>query len=192
MFLPFPHDMPAAERYSISLKRAVGSRQWSASRDRIPTEMDVPGIKPSRALRSKSRVHLRILLACLVALLVAHVSLSLAPRVLNGDGVAAPLDRCISEQSVLKFLDGKLVQSGGPVDGAGTGVETITVRKERISSLKVQPKTYGAQVIVVQFSLDHEGRQHLVEGSFVLTSSDDPELHYHGWERFVGRVVSSR
>ena len=108
----------------------------------------------------------RILLAALVALLMAYVSIALAPRVLNGDGVAAPLDRCVTEQSVLKFLDGKLVQSGGPVDGAGRGVETITVRKEHISSLKVQPKTYGSQVIVVQFNLDHEGRQLQIESSF--------------------------
>jgi hypothetical protein len=110
---------------------------------------------------------------------------------MGGDEDASlPLDRCITEQAVLKFLHGKPVLSLNSMDAAGRGGETITLRKERISSLKTRSDDPGW--ILVRFNLDHEGKQYLVEGTFVLTTSDSPELHYHGWERFLGWVVSSR
>jgi hypothetical protein len=82
------------------------------------------------------------------------------------------------------------VLSSGPVDGAGNGVETITLRKENISSLKIQ--SADSPTILVRFNLDHEGEEHLVEGYFVFTTSDSPELHLHFWDQFLGHVVSSR
>ena len=66
----------------------------------------------------------------------------------------------------------------------------IALRKERISSLIIELGEYST--IRVRFNLDHEGEHDLVEGSFVFTSIDSPELHCHGWGQFIGQVVSSR
>jgi len=146
---------------------------------------------PFRTPRSKNRIRLRFLVAGLTALLVVYVVLGLASRFPGYPGGAGlPCDRCITEQSVLKFLDGKTVFSGGSMRAAGSGLETTTLHKENISSLVFRPDDWSS--ILVRFNLDHEGKQYRVEGSFQFTTSDSPELHYHGWDRFMGQVVSGR
>jgi hypothetical protein len=146
--------------------------------------------EPARTTRWKSRKRLSMLLGSMVALLVVHIAVGLGlgfPG--SGAGSGLPLDRCLTEQAVLAFLDGKSVVSLPSNYGAGIPVDMITLRKEKISSLKMRSDEYYS--ILVQFNLDHEGKQYTVEGSFELTTSDDPELHYHGWHQFMRRVVSS-
>ncbi len=110
---------------------------------------------------------------------MVHLVVRLDPGLLGGGrGTSLPLDRCITDQAVLKFLDGKTV----------FGVETITLRKEKSSSLVIRSDEPGT--ILVRFNLGHERKQYLGEGSFLFTTNDDPGLHYHGWEWLGGRVVS--
>jgi hypothetical protein len=153
--------------------------------------MNEPGAGPSRTRRRKGGKRLWVLLAGLIVLLTVHVVTGLNPRFPGGEaGAGLPLDRCITEQAVLEFLDGKAVVSTGSRDAAGRGVETITLRKERISSLRIRSDDTG--LILVRFNLDHEGQQYLVESSFQLFNIDSPELHFHRWNFFGGQVVSNR
>jgi hypothetical protein len=149
--------------------------------------MNQPGAEPLPTPRRKSRIRMRILVAGVVALSMVVLVLGLP-----GDewGAGRPLDRCITERAVLAFLDGKTVLGSSSADAAGKRVATITLRKERISSLKI--RSADPPSIYVRFNLDREGKQHLVEGYFVFTTSDSPELHYHGWNLFEGHVVSSQ
>jgi hypothetical protein len=103
---------------------------------------------------------------------------------------APPLDRCVTEQAVLSFLDGKPVISMGLTNAGASAFETITLRKEKISSLKTESGDDGT--VLLRFNIDHDGRQRPVEASFRLTHSDSPELHFHGWVMFMGQVVSTR
>ena len=145
--------------------------------------------------RRKARKRLWILLGCLIALCMVHLAGVHDLAFLARDRAATrPLDRCITQQAVLDFLDGKTVSRAGAQDVSGTRVETIKLRKERISSLRIRrdDDEYSWKSILVSFRLDHEGRSSRVEGSFEFTTSDSPELHYHGWGEFVGQVVSGR
>lgn len=122
---------------------------------------------------------------------MAYVLGSIDPRILGIDlNDDPPLDRCITEQSVLNFLDGKTIFSASLTNPGAGGVETITLRKERISSLKIGSDGMGSTVL--HFNLDHGGRQYPVEASFRLTTNDSPELHFHGWLQFMGAVVPGR
>jgi hypothetical protein len=153
--------------------------------------MNEPYAGPSRIRRGKGGKRLWILSGGLIALLVVNVVVGFNPRILDGDeGASLPLDPCITVQAVLEFLDGKAVPSIGSGDATGKGIETIMLRKERISSLKI--RNDGSGSILVRFSLDHKGEQYLVECSFVFTTIDAPELHYHQWGVFGGRIVSRR
>ncbi len=148
--------------------------------------------KPSqtRTLRRRGQKRLWVLLGCLVALFSLHVVASLKPGLVGDDwGTDRPLDRCITEQSVLEFLDGKTVFSSDSTHAAAGGA-TITLHKERISSLVIRSDDYGS--ILVRFNLDHEGKQLRVDGSFQFTTSDDSDLHYHFWDQFMGQVVAGR
>lgn len=145
--------------------------------------------EPARTPRWKSRKRLSILLGSMVALLVVHIAVGLGLGLPGSKADSGrPLDKCLTEQAVLAFLDGKSVVSLRSNYGAGNSVDMITLRKEKISSLKMRSDDYYS--ILVQFNLDHEGKQYTVEGSFWFSTSDDPELHYHGWDRFLGQVVS--
>jgi hypothetical protein len=178
--------------------------------------MTESGAGSSRTARCRSLRELWILLASLIVLWIVHGVVDLNPGFLAGDGDAGlPLDRCLTEQAVLQFLDGKTVLSmvsrdaagrgveaisrlpdgvahlaAAVPDAPGRGVETITLRKEKISSLRI--RSDDGRSILVRFKLDHQGQQHFVEGTFQFTTSDSPELHYHGWDDFLGVVVSSR
>jgi hypothetical protein len=178
--------------------------------------MTESGAGSSRTARCRSLRELWIVLASLIVLWTVQSVVRLNPGFRAGDGDAGlPLDRCLTEQAVLQFLDGKAVLSLVSVDAAGRGVEaiarlpdgvahlaaavqdapgrgaeTITLRKERISSLRI--RSDDSRSILVRFHLDHQGKQYLVEGTFQFTTSDSPELHWHGWEDFLGVVVSSR
>jgi hypothetical protein len=174
------------------------------------------GAGTSRTARCRSLRELWILLGTLIALWMVHLVVSLKPGFLardEDDGL--PLDRCLTEQAVLQFLDGKAVFSLVSVDAAGRvveaisrlpdgvahlaaavqdapgrGGETIILRKKKISSLRIR-SDYGRSILV-RFNLDHQGKQYLVEGTFQFTTSDSPELHWHGWDDFLGVIVSSR
>ena len=153
--------------------------------------MKEPDGRPSRAPRRRVGRRLRILLGSLVFLLIVHILDGLNPRFPGGDEDAGPpLDRCITEQAVLDFLDGKKIFSSGLTHAAGSGIETITLRKEKISSLTIISGDYSS--ILLRFSLGHEGKQYLVEGTFLFRTSDSPELHYHSWDQFMGQVVATR
>jgi hypothetical protein len=132
-----------------------------------------------------------MLVASLIALFLVYATLGVDPRFL-GIGVDAdpPLDKCVTEQAVLRFLDGKIIFSTVSTPLAGVVVETITLRKEKISSLIIQAGEFSS--IYLRFSLDHENKQYQVEANFMLTTSDDPSLHYHGWVQFMGQVITSR
>ena len=145
--------------------------------------------KPSQTqtLRRRGQKRLWVLVGCLVAVFSVHTVVSLNPRFLGDDwGTDRTLDRCITEESVLKFLDGKSVLSGYSMHPSASGLQAITLHKEKISSLVIRPDDWS--MILVRFNLDHEGKQYRVEGSFQFTTSDSPDLHYHGWDRFMGQV----
>jgi len=155
-----------------------------------PAAMTESGAAARRTPRLKGRKGLRILVAGLGALLMVHLMVRLTPGLPGADeGAGLPLDRCFTERAVVKFLDGKTVVASVSMPGAESGVETITLRKEKISSVVMRGDDNGS--ILVRFNLDQEGKQYLIECSFVFTTSDDPSLHYHGFEQFVGRVVST-
>jgi hypothetical protein len=133
----------------------------------------------------------RILFGSLIALLMIHGLFAVAPGFLEAlVDSAPPLDRCVTEQSVLSFLDGMPVFSAGLTNTGASSVETITLQKESISSLKIQSGDDGT--VLLRFNIKYNGRQLPVEASFMLTHSDSPELHYHGWGLFMGQVVSTR
>jgi hypothetical protein len=145
----------------------------------------------SRTPRWRTGKRQRFLFGSLIVLALANAFVGVSPRIL---GVifddAPPLDSCVTEQAVLRFLDGQTILSRVPVQSGDSRIETITLRKERISSLIIQSGGYRS--ILLRFNVDHENKQYLVEGSFLLTTSDSPSLHYHGWVQFIGAVVPSR
>src|SRR3954454_13171672 len=105
--------------------------------------MKEPDRRPSRAPRRRVGRRLWILFGSLVFLLIVHILDGLNPRFPGGDEDAGPpLDRCITEQAVLNFLDGKTIFSSGLTHTAGGGAETITLRKENISSLITKSGDY--------------------------------------------------
>ena len=153
--------------------------------------MDDPVVERSRALRRRVGRRLWILVGGLIALSLAYVGVSLSPRFLSGqEGEGRPLDRCLTEQAVLEFLDGKTTDPIEPMDGATSGVRSLTLRKERISSLTIRSGDYPA--IQVRFNLEDQGRRYAVEGQFIFTTVDEPRLHQHHWDGFMGQVISSR
>lgn len=147
--------------------------------------------KCSKTHRWRDGKRPRILLGILVALSMIHVMAGVNSGFLGVTfDSAAPLDRCVTEQAVLSFLDGKPVVSMGLTNPGASTFETITLRKEKISSLKTESGDDGT--VLLRFIVDHYGRQLPVEASFRLTHHDSPELHWHGWVLFMGQVVSSR
>ena len=74
----------------------------------------------------------------MIALLIVFVVIRLDLKFPGGDDVAdlpLELDRCITQQAVLDFLDGKKVFSDVPTDANADGLETIKMpRKEKISA----------------------------------------------------------
>jgi hypothetical protein len=153
--------------------------------------MKEPECSPSRTLPWRSGKRSRILLGILIILLAVNVLDGLSSRFRGGDEDAGPpLDRCITEQAVLEFLDGKTILSSGLTHAARSGVETITLGKENISSLSIKSGDYGT--ILLRFSLNYESKQYPVECSFLFRTSDSPDLHYHSWDQFVGQLTSPR
>jgi hypothetical protein len=147
-----------------------------------------------RTSRPRYGIRLRILLGGLIALSIAHFVAAYRPSLVGGAGddwgTDRPLESCITEKSVREFLDGKTILSRSSRDAGGNGLETITLHKEQISSLKTRADDYSS--IVVRFNLDHEGKRCFVQGFFEFTTSEDPSLHIHGWDRFMGQVVSGQ
>ena len=61
---------------------------------------------------------------------MVHVLAGVDPRFLGIDFDAGPpLDRCVTEQAVLEFLDGKTVFSGSLMHADGSRVETIALAR---------------------------------------------------------------
>lgn len=146
--------------------------------------MDDPSIERSRAPRGMTGRRFWILVGGLIALFLVYVAASLVPRFLVGhEEEKRPLDRCLTEQAVLKYLDGKTVAIVEPKDG----VRRITIRKENISFLAIEAGDPPA--IRVWFDLEAEGRRYPIEGEFLFRSIDSPDLHQHDWGAFEGRVV---
>ena len=171
---------------------------WAGARPSLgagpSTDLPEPGVtreangRCSRTAHRRGGKGMRILIASLVGLLVVYFVTGIDPRLLGIDlNDDPPIDRCVTEQSVLRFLDGKTVLSASLTNTGTGGVETITLRKERISSLRIESDGMGS--IVLRFNLNDGRPQYPVEASFVLTTSDSPELHYHGWVHFMGAVV---
>jgi hypothetical protein len=142
------------------------------------------------APRSRWRKRSRILLGIAIALLVV--------RALQGVDFTHPstavdkpvlIDRCVTDQAVLDFLDGKTI-STSVTDAHGKHLETIALRKDRISSLSIRSK--NVWLIGLRFNLDHEATTYIVDASFALANIDSPELHYHGWQHFTGYAVPNR
>src|SRR5262249_45994297 len=78
------------------------------------------GAGSSRTARCRSLRALWIVLASLIVLWIVQSVVGLNPGFLAGDRDAGlPLDRCLTEQAVLQFLDGKAVLSLVSVDAAG-------------------------------------------------------------------------
>jgi hypothetical protein len=154
---------------------------------------DESGARSSTRPHRQNRKRLRILIGGMIALLIVFVVIRLDLTFPGGDdsaGLPLELDRCVTQQAVLDFLDGKKVFSDVPTHETADGLETIMLRKEKISALKIRPGKRGS--VVVRFNLDGEGKQYLVEAVILLSIIDDPELHIHGWSLFMGRVLSSR
>jgi hypothetical protein len=144
----------------------------------------VPIRAPSRAPRWRRRWRLWILVGGLITLFIIRTAIDLNPELLSDRAAGLPLDRCLTEQAVREFLDGKNVALIG-----STGAVNIVLRKERISSLRIRSDDFNS--ISLRFKLDHRGKRYQVEGSFDFTTSDSPSLHYHGWDHFQGWVVST-
>ena len=159
----------------------------AAKRNEPVTTEKVAG-RASRTRDGRGGKRLRILVAGLTALLMVHLLSGVDPNILGIDSAASPpLDRCVTQQAVLSFLDGQSVVSTGLTNPGASAFETITLQKEKISSLKIESGEDG--MVLLRFNLDHNGRRSPVEASFMLTHSDSPELHWHGWEMFMGQVV---
>jgi hypothetical protein len=152
--------------------------------------MNDPDVRPPRSARRKFGVRLSIWVAWLIIVLInLAVRLDLG-RPIRDSIPARPLDRCLTQQAVLNFLDGKTITYTRPAGATIGGEGTIMLRKERISSLAIRSGV-GWEVLV-RFGLEHEGKRHSVEGHFQLGSSDDPSLHYHQWGEFAGEIINSR
>ncbi len=141
--------------------------------------MDDSGVGGSRAPRGMTGRRFWILVGGLIVLSLVNVAASLGSRFLVGHKEEErPLDRCLTEQAVLRYLDGKTVASAG---------SRITIRKENISFLSIESGDPPA--IRVWFDLEDEGRRYPVEGEFPFRSIDSPDLNQHDWGDFAGRVV---
>ena len=156
-----------------------------------PGAISETGDNRSKTHKGRDGKRRRILFGSLVALVMIHVLAEVNSRFLGiSFDPAPPLDRCVTEQAVLGFLDGKPVFSVGLTNAGASTVETITLRKESITSLKIQSGDDGT--VLLRFNIDHNGRHYPVEASFMLTHSDSPELHWHGWVLFMGQVIPTR
>jgi hypothetical protein len=131
---------------------------------------------------------LLILAGCLVTVVVIPVVLDLLSS-MRKPSSTSPLDQCVTEERVLEYLDGKQVFELGPLDGPG--MKSVTLHRERISSLEMRADGDSSKVLL-RFNVDHAGQRYTVEGDFWAGHSDSPELHYASWGPFTGRVVSRR
>jgi hypothetical protein len=171
----------------------AGGPAWSCKKGEGELDGSATGATRSRDARASpgkpwwSGMRSKSLLMVLVALLAVRALFAIGPAFQDSDLISGRrLDRCVTEQAVLNFLDGQTIASSR---ADGRGLEGITLRRDRISSLIIKPGDYG--IVLIEFELEHDGKHLLVYASFRLTTSDSPELHYHGWALFGGQVVGS-
>lgn len=150
--------------------------------------------QPSPRPRRMNAKRLWILLGGLTSLALVHVLFTLHPEFrpgfLEGEwGWAPALERCMTVPYVESHLGGKTFADVDKFDSTGNLV-MITLDTDKISNLKVW--SGGDRTILVRFDLDYEGQQCLVEGSFLYSNNDSPEMHRHSLDGFDARIVSRR
>lgn len=153
--------------------------------------MNDPGVKHSQVGRRTASRRLKILVGGLIVLSLAYVVVCIGPAILSRyEWGGRPLDRCLTEPNVLNYLDGKTVFFNGSMDETKNGEGSLTLRKERIGSLTIRPGDPPA--IRVRFDFEDQGRRYRIEGEFLFTSIDSPDLHYHNWGDFIAEAISDR
>ena len=101
----------------------------------------------------------------LIAVAVIHfASISIPMPVRSEWDEGVPHDPGVTPEAVRDYLDGKTVSSFSLNGSDGRKDRTITLRKERISSVKLRSPDRGQ--IAVLFELDLDGKKLPVQGSF--------------------------
>jgi hypothetical protein len=137
----------------------------------------------ARARRTRLKYLIAALCVVVAALLMSHLGIRL-PRALREPTILD--DPFVTEETVLKYLDGQKIPLSPAPGTAGNTPEWLVLKRERIKNLKLTSD--DPRDMSLRFTTHDEQRHYVVEANLSIWHSDSPELHYHDYRDFVAVV----